>query len=118
MSWALKAEGLSKDFRLHLQGGIRIPVLDDVSLTVNPGECVALVGELLLRVVVEAKGARERIVRGERRGVWVPEERRDDQAPAQHQAEPHESRDALREAREHVRDPLSRAHEAGPHTQA
>ena len=44
MSWALKAEGLSKDFRLHLQGGIRIPVLDDVSLTVNPGECVALAG--------------------------------------------------------------------------
>ncbi|MBX9592774.1 MAG: phosphonate C-P lyase system protein PhnL [Roseomonas sp.] len=44
MSWVLKAEGLSKHFQLHLQGGVRIPVLEDVSLTVAPGECVALSG--------------------------------------------------------------------------
>lgn len=43
-NWALRAENLSKDFRLHLQGGVRIPVLADVSLTVEPGECVALAG--------------------------------------------------------------------------
>ncbi|WP_439548570.1 phosphonate C-P lyase system protein PhnL [Falsiroseomonas sp.] len=43
-SWALKAESLSKHFQLHLQGGVRIPVLHDVSLTVAPGECVALSG--------------------------------------------------------------------------
>ncbi len=41
---AIRTEGLSKDFTLHLQGGIRIPVLRDVDLAVAPGECVALAG--------------------------------------------------------------------------
>ncbi|MBC7433408.1 MAG: phosphonate C-P lyase system protein PhnL [Rubritepida sp.] len=40
----LRTQGLSKDFRLHLQGGITIPVLRDVELTVRAGECVALAG--------------------------------------------------------------------------
>ena len=44
MSWVLKAEGLAKDFRLHLQGGIRLPVLAALDLEVAPGECVALAG--------------------------------------------------------------------------
>ncbi|MFH5923045.1 phosphonate C-P lyase system protein PhnL [Roseomonas xinghualingensis] len=43
-SWVLKAEGLSKGFTLHLQGGVRIPVLRDARLVVAPGECVALSG--------------------------------------------------------------------------
>lgn len=42
--WTLRTEGLRKDFLLHLQGGIRIPVLDGVGLSVAPGECVALHG--------------------------------------------------------------------------
>jgi alpha-D-ribose 1-methylphosphonate 5-triphosphate synthase subunit PhnL len=41
---ALRTEGLGKAFTLHLQGGVRIPVLGDVDLAVHPGECVALWG--------------------------------------------------------------------------
>lgn len=40
----LRASGLAKTFRLHAQGGIAIPALDGVDLTVRRGECVALVG--------------------------------------------------------------------------
>ena len=40
----LRTQRLSKDFRLHLQGDITIPVLRDVELTVRAGECVALAG--------------------------------------------------------------------------
>ncbi len=44
MTPALRTEGLGKAFTLHLQGGVRIPVLGDVDLAVHPGECVALWG--------------------------------------------------------------------------
>ncbi|MEA5452830.1 phosphonate C-P lyase system protein PhnL [Leptolyngbya sp. CCNP1308] len=40
----LRAEGLYKRFVLHHQGGVSIPVLEGVSLTVQAGECVALQG--------------------------------------------------------------------------
>lgn len=40
----LRTEGLAKGFTLHLQGGVHIDVLDDVSLSVKAGECVALSG--------------------------------------------------------------------------
>ncbi|MEO0768299.1 MAG: ATP-binding cassette domain-containing protein, partial [Cyanobacteria bacterium J06649_4] len=40
----LKAENLRKGFTLHAQGGLHLSVLEDVSLTVNKGECVALQG--------------------------------------------------------------------------
>ena len=40
----LQIESLSKHFTLHLRGGLQLPVLQDVSLDVNPGECVALLG--------------------------------------------------------------------------
>lgn len=40
----LQAEGLAKSFTLHLQGGLRIPVLADVGMDVRAGECVALSG--------------------------------------------------------------------------
>lgn len=40
----LQAVNLVKGFTLHNQGGIRLSVLEGVSLTVKAGECVALVG--------------------------------------------------------------------------
>jgi len=38
----LVVEALNKTFTLHTQGGIQLPVLRGVDLTVYPGECVAL----------------------------------------------------------------------------
>jgi len=40
----LRAESLDKSFTLHLQGGVRIPVLRGVELELRAGECVALSG--------------------------------------------------------------------------
>ena len=40
----LLAEGVGKTFVLHLQGGVRLPVLDGVRLEVRAGRCVALAG--------------------------------------------------------------------------
>ncbi|WP_088280033.1 phosphonate C-P lyase system protein PhnL [Ideonella sp. A 288] len=40
----LSVQGLAKRFTLHLRGGQVLPVLQDVSLQVGAGECVALVG--------------------------------------------------------------------------
>ncbi|MSP29285.1 MAG: phosphonate C-P lyase system protein PhnL [Acetobacteraceae bacterium] len=40
----LRTEGLCKAFMLHLQGGVRIPVLSQIDLDLHAGECVALVG--------------------------------------------------------------------------
>ena len=39
---ALEIHGLAKAFTLHVQGGVTLPVLKDVSLAVHPGECVVL----------------------------------------------------------------------------
>lgn len=41
---ALKVESLAKTFTLHTQGGVRLPVFDQVNFTVSPGECVVLSG--------------------------------------------------------------------------
>lgn len=40
----LKAENIFKSFTLHNQGGVKLSVLNGVSLTLNAGEGVALVG--------------------------------------------------------------------------
>lgn len=44
MNETLSVRGLHKRFTLHLRGGTRLAVLNDVSLDVQSGECVALVG--------------------------------------------------------------------------
>lgn len=44
MTVMIETEALSKQFLLHLQGGVRIPVLDHVDMQVSAGECVALAG--------------------------------------------------------------------------
>jgi alpha-D-ribose 1-methylphosphonate 5-triphosphate synthase subunit PhnL len=41
---AVRVEGLSKDFVMHLQNGLRIPVITGAGFEVNPGECVVLGG--------------------------------------------------------------------------
>lgn len=40
----LRTDALTKDFTLHLQGGVRIPVLSGVGLELCAGECVVLAG--------------------------------------------------------------------------
>ena len=40
----LKIQDIKKEFMLHQQGGVRIPVFDGLSLEVNAGEAVALTG--------------------------------------------------------------------------
>ncbi len=40
----LQASGVGKAFTLHLQGGLTLPVLGAVSLTLYAGQCVALAG--------------------------------------------------------------------------
>lgn len=40
----IELENVSKSFTLHNQGSAVIPVMERVSLTVHPGECVGLIG--------------------------------------------------------------------------
>ena len=40
----LRTDALAKSFTLHLQGGVRIPVLANVGLELHAGECVVLAG--------------------------------------------------------------------------
>ncbi|HYZ25081.1 MAG TPA: ATP-binding cassette domain-containing protein, partial [Rhodopila sp.] len=44
MTVLLQTRGLTKSFTLHLRGGMRIPVLSGVELSVAAGECVVLSG--------------------------------------------------------------------------
>ena len=40
----MRVRDLSKSFTLHEQGGVVLPVLDNVNLDIEPGECVVLHG--------------------------------------------------------------------------
>jgi alpha-D-ribose 1-methylphosphonate 5-triphosphate synthase subunit PhnL len=40
----LRVSGLNKSFVMHAQGGLALKVLEDVAMSVAPGECLALVG--------------------------------------------------------------------------
>lgn len=42
MSRRIEARNLSKDFTLHLQGGLRLPILSGIDLDVDAGECVVI----------------------------------------------------------------------------
>lgn len=44
MTAMIGAEKVSKSFTLHVQGGVRIPVIAGLDFTLEPGECVALAG--------------------------------------------------------------------------
>jgi alpha-D-ribose 1-methylphosphonate 5-triphosphate synthase subunit PhnL len=44
MSTRLQLTGVAKTFTMHLQGGIRLPVVAGVEFKVEAGECVALAG--------------------------------------------------------------------------
>lgn len=42
MSRRIEVRKLSKDFTLHLQGGLHLPILSDVEMDVDAGECVVI----------------------------------------------------------------------------
>lgn len=44
MGKILRLADVSKTFTMHLQGGIRLPVVNGAAFTVHPGECVVLSG--------------------------------------------------------------------------
>ena len=44
MAPALELRDVAKSFTMHLQGGVRLPVVQGVSFEVNAGECVVLSG--------------------------------------------------------------------------
>lgn len=44
MTSVLETTGLSKTFTLHARGGLALPVFSGISLSLQPGECLALTG--------------------------------------------------------------------------
>jgi alpha-D-ribose 1-methylphosphonate 5-triphosphate synthase subunit PhnL len=42
--FALRLAAVAKSFTMHLQGGLRLPALRDVTFGVEPGQCIALTG--------------------------------------------------------------------------
>ena len=77
MAAALKIEKLCKEFTLHQQGGVRIPVLNNVSLEVSKGEAVAVTGpsgrgkSSLLKLIYGSYKATSGAIRVFHDGAWV-----------------------------------------------
>jgi alpha-D-ribose 1-methylphosphonate 5-triphosphate synthase subunit PhnL len=77
METMIDIRGLRKTFTLHNQHGAVLPVLDDVSLTVEAGECVALAGEsgagksTLIRSLYANYRAQAGEIRVRHAGRWV-----------------------------------------------
>jgi alpha-D-ribose 1-methylphosphonate 5-triphosphate synthase subunit PhnL len=77
MAAALKIEKLCKEFTLHQQGGVRIPVLDNISLDVNRGEAVAVTGpsgrgkSSLLKLIYGSYKVTSGMIRVFHDGGWV-----------------------------------------------
>lgn len=73
----IEINNLCKSFTLHLQGGISIPVLDQVSLAASGGECVAIAGSsgagksTLLKCLYANYRAQAGSVRVRHRDTWV-----------------------------------------------
>lgn len=73
----IRIAGLCKSFTLHNQGGVRISVLENVSLTVKRGECVVLAGasgagkSTLLRSILANYLAQAGSILVRHQGAWV-----------------------------------------------
>ena len=73
----LEARGLAKAFVLHLQGGVRIPVLDQTEIVLDGGACVALTGpsgagkSTLMRALYGSYRVDRGSIRVRHRGDWV-----------------------------------------------
>ena len=77
MSAMLEARGLTKAFVLHLQGGVRIPVLDGVDVSLAAGSCTLLAGpsgagkSTLMRALYGSYRVDGGAIRVWHRGAWV-----------------------------------------------
>jgi alpha-D-ribose 1-methylphosphonate 5-triphosphate synthase subunit PhnL len=73
----LRVSGLNKSFVMHAQGGLALSVLEDVAMSVAPGECLALVGpsgagkSTLLRALYGNYRPQTGSIRIRHREAWV-----------------------------------------------
>ena len=77
MNSLIAVQDLIKSFVLHLQGGVRLPVLNRMSLSVHRGECLALNGpsgsgkSTLLRLLYSNYRPEEGVILVKHREEWV-----------------------------------------------